>query len=906
MANNVKCPVCKEEFGFFTWRHTCFVCGKDFCSKHFVEFDVAEAKRRFGAAAKKTGGEGACSGCDPKRISPYKDGWRDALSVQDKIYLPPHAGCGTLLAERRFRMAQGFTDGKANWVVLAPESCWDYQLGVFRLSADSDRQLLTGEELLAGWQALLPVLLGDSDPTAKTKDVKVDQAFQPRHLQRIRELWTKEERDRRLQWILGFAPDKDLLGLSARERAQVCSELVLGLVLPVQTENTALIAGAGGAAVAAGLARTAIKGASRVAPIVGGVAIGVGIAVLAYAWANSDKAALTQYLERVQTAAKADDDKDGLRKLREAGSLLLGELEGEGAEASSSQREREIGLARFLLWIAEPRPTLLADAAACAGAHPLAVALHAAQTGDAEGTSRWLAAHDQHSGQFPWKHLLKQVRACREDPHHWSKRQLDCRPQGRLATGNFKEVWLLDRGHTVLAMSKPGCADSVRREVDLLLKLGQDVSRAASHMGVLTIQQAGSLTWDGAERVGYVTERLFEDRPAGPMDAAVAVSSANLVGQTLALLHGLGYVHGDIKPDNILWSTSDRPTLVDFGGAVRLDSGGSATMQVLSDAYAAPEQRQLGQISPASDVYALARTLQAWWSRAPDAPTAHDLAKHHRQILESMDAATSDDPAKRPTLSEFLAVLQRWHVLSSQPKSRLSTAEERADMSIAQWRLRWINEPTADTLQALQNAVRGQLLLSDTASAMDIRQASRVWLDFARLALEHQLWLPLAAYLRNTEPAFQAIAGCLQAVDAAMVDPKVSRTSVSPARLLRFLQTGDGAPDLLLSQSEQYLARKEYKPLQGAVVVLWHGQGIGTQLAELTATLRWLGALRNASEHGSPGLPPRPEGRPAYGTLMDNKLQLTRPEIALLQQDCVRLLTLLLGSRSVRTHPASG
>lgn len=172
------------------------------------------------------------------------------------------------------------------------------------------------------------------------------------------------------------------------------------------------------------------------------------------------------------------------------------------------------------------------------------------------------------------------------------------------------------------------------------------------------------------------------------------------------------------------------------------------------------------------------------------------------------------------------------------------------------------------------------------------------------MALEHQLWLPLATYLKSSEPAFEAVAGCLKAAGEAMVNPKVSRSSVSPARLLRFLQTGDGSPDLLWRNLNNTWARKEYKPLQQAVVVLWHGRGIGTQLAELTASLRWLGALRNASEHGSPGLPPRPEGRPAYRTLIDNKLQLTQPEIALLQQDCLRLLTLVLGSRSVQlTRP---
>lgn len=83
-----------------------------------------------------------------------------------------------------------------------------------------------------------------------------------------------------------------------------------------------------------------------------------------------------------------------------------------------------------------------------------------------------------------------------------------------------------------------------------------------------------------------------------------------------------GWIHRDIKPANVMRRPSDgRAVLIDFGLAKAFDDGGDASgalpdgselsvvdgqvMTLGTPGYAAPEQRDGGRMTPATDVYAL-------------------------------------------------------------------------------------------------------------------------------------------------------------------------------------------------------------------------------------------------------------------------------------------------------------
>ena len=96
----------------------------------------------------------------------------------------------------------------------------------------------------------------------------------------------------------------------------------------------------------------------------------------------------------------------------------------------------------------------------------------------------------------------------------------------------------------------------------------------------------------------------------GRMAPAAAVRMLVGLGDALAHAHRQGVVHCDLKPDNVLFaSTDDRPLLTDFGIAARPhhDRGiGALTDVGGTPAWMAPEQRLgIGALDARSDVYAL-------------------------------------------------------------------------------------------------------------------------------------------------------------------------------------------------------------------------------------------------------------------------------------------------------------
>ncbi|MEV7418484.1 serine/threonine-protein kinase [Streptomyces sp. NPDC089919] len=167
--------------------------------------------------------------------------------------------------------------------------------------------------------------------------------------------------------------------------------------------------------------------------------------------------------------------------------------------------------------------------------------------------------------------------------------------------------------------------------------------------------------------LGAVVDRV------GPLPEETVRRLAAGLATALVEIHRAGLVHRDLKPDNVLLA-EDGVRVIDFGIA-RADDGRATELTqsgvvVGSPAFMSPEQAEAGELTAASDVFALGSVLAfAATGRSPFArgsvlQTLYDLVHEEPDLSgvpaglrELVTACLTKDPAGRPTPQGVLELL---------------------------------------------------------------------------------------------------------------------------------------------------------------------------------------------------------------------------------------------------------
>ena len=196
----------------------------------------------------------------------------------------------------------------------------------------------------------------------------------------------------------------------------------------------------------------------------------------------------------------------------------------------------------------------------------------------------------------------------------------------------------------------------------------QTLGRLAPHPDIVTVFDADVLPNGNAYLVldylagGPLSDRLARDGAFPPDD--VCRIGVRLAG-ALESAHRADVVHGDVKPQNVLWTRVGDPALVDFGVAQFMSDATSGPAS-LTPAHAAPELRNGEGPTPASDIYGLASTLHELAVGVPpevDQDTgAVDLGRLvalNDPSGEVIAAGLAADPSDRPgSAAEFGELLR--------------------------------------------------------------------------------------------------------------------------------------------------------------------------------------------------------------------------------------------------------
>ncbi|MET8895026.1 serine/threonine-protein kinase [Streptomyces albogriseolus] len=242
---------------------------------------------------------------------------------------------------------------------------------------------------------------------------------------------------------------------------------------------------------------------------------------------------------------------------------------------------------------------------------------------------------------------------------------------GRLGSGGMGRVYLgrSAGGRTVavkivhphLALDEEFRA-RFRREVDAARRVGGawtapvlDADPDARVPWVATAYAAGPSLTAAVTELGPLPEHTVRTLGAG-------------LAEALAAVHGLGLVHRDVKPSNVLL-TLDGPLLIDFGIARATDGTASLTstgVSIGSPGYMSPEQILGKGVTGAADVFSLGAVLAYAATGAPPFPGDSSAALLYRVVHEppELDGLTGDlrkvteacldkDPSARPSPADI-------------------------------------------------------------------------------------------------------------------------------------------------------------------------------------------------------------------------------------------------------------
>lgn len=152
------------------------------------------------------------------------------------------------------------------------------------------------------------------------------------------------------------------------------------------------------------------------------------------------------------------------------------------------------------------------------------------------------------------------------------------------------------------------------------------------------------------------------DRP----DLTEALTMLRQATAALAWLHQHDWVHGDVKPANLLLRADRSLALSDFGCIRRRGEPAQDQALVGTPRYAAPEQSECAAADPAADVYSLGACLYEMLSGHPLYPgeTLTELFCQH--LLAPVPRLGSEYAALQPVLDAMLA---------KEPRHRLPDAQ---------------------------------------------------------------------------------------------------------------------------------------------------------------------------------------------------------------------------------------
>ena len=253
----------------------------------------------------------------------------------------------------------------------------------------------------------------------------------------------------------------------------------------------------------------------------------------------------------------------------------------------------------------------------------------------------------------------------------------------RIGRGGMAEIFqardiLLDRPVAMKVLfpefaTDPAFVERFRREAQAAANL--------NHPNIVAVYDWGKVNNTYYIAMEYVNGRTLADilKQSGTLTPMQVCDVMSEVASALISAHQNGVIHRDIKPGNILVSTTGQVKVADFGIARALgagvEQGLTQTGAVMGTAtYFSPEQAQGASTDQRSDIYSLGVVMYEMLSGVPPFTGENAVAIAYKQVHER---AMPLDQRLTSTPPEVAAIVAK--CMEKSPDDRYSSAEEVRD-----------------------------------------------------------------------------------------------------------------------------------------------------------------------------------------------------------------------------------
>ena len=221
--------------------------------------------------------------------------------------------------------------------------------------------------------------------------------------------------------------------------------------------------------------------------------------------------------------------------------------------------------------------------------------------------------------------------------------------------------------HATLA-DQDDCVERFRREAQMVAGLQHQ-----NIVGVIDRGEEDGQPFIVLEFVSGRNLKQFVERE-GPLSVERALELGMQIARGLAFAHENGFVHRDVKPQNVLLNGDGEAKVTDFGIARSLDvkHGVTQTGTVLGTSdYIAPEQAQGQRVDEHTDIYSLGIVLYEMLIGAVPFTGDNFVAVAMQHINETPPRVSEKRPDVPPRLDAAVA-----RALAKQPDDRFSTMND--------------------------------------------------------------------------------------------------------------------------------------------------------------------------------------------------------------------------------------